>query len=204
MAAGANLAALLTTGRSAAPPADVVSACVAEVEGLIGAGGSDEEVSGPEGDGGSTSASTATRSTRAASPTEPERLVPPLPATARNGAGRVVYADASPADERSDAAAALGELRAALRAATPEPALLERLPVINRGRVLVDIRTADGNVARTFGGWLRRAAASSPSVAGMLADIAVEGEVLLIGAQWIVPKGDGIRKGLRRAAGVPH
>jgi len=188
MAAGANLAALLTTGRSAAPPADVVSACAAEVEGLVGAGGSDEEASGPEGDGGSTSASTATRSTRAASPTEPERLVPPLPATARNGAGRVVYADASPADERSDAAAALGELRAALRAATPEPALLERLPVINRGRVLVDIRTADGDVARAFAGWLRRAAASSAAVAGMLADITVEGEVLLIGAQWIVPK----------------
>ena len=190
--AGATLAAHLGMGGSASPPSEVVGACVAAIEALLGAGGSDlegwlEAAGLLDDDGGSTSASAATRSTRGSSPAEPERLVPPLPATVRNDAGRVVYADASPA-QPSEAAVALGELRAALHAARPQPALLERLPVINRSRVLVDIRTADGDVARTFGVWLRRAAEASLSVAAMLADIAVEGEVLLIGAQWIVPK----------------
>ena len=127
--------------------------------------------------------STSSRTTRAtATPPPAPTLHPPLPSVASDEFDRVVYVDARAAAEEQ-----VGALQEALRSSAPTPAELERLHPINKQRLLVEIQ-AHSPAVGAFASWLQHAVRASGALARLLDPAVVDGEVLLLGAHWIVSK----------------
>ena len=109
-----------------------------------------------------------------------DATTPNLGAMETDADGRVVYVDLHAAEQDDRFAV----LRASLAANRPPERVLERLPPINRGRLLVEVEE-DATLA-LFGSWLRAVVTYSPMLRQMLEPLGPR--LRLLGAQWIVPR----------------
>ena len=125
----------------------------------------------------------STRSTRGANPLPPEPqqpLRPALPSVIRDSTNRIVYVDARGSGNSAP-------LRSALLQAAPDDSTLAGLDTVNKGRALIDIKSAAAMTA--FQQWLCTSVADNAAVAEMISSVADEsGSVLLLGAHFIIPK----------------
>ena len=122
------------------------------------------------------------RSQRLAGPSEPPQP-PILERVETDREGRVVYVDLEPRGEDR----MLQALRDHLSAAQPTPRMLERLPLINRNRALVEIE--DRVALDLFQAWLLGSAFKGPmgeALGNLFSPL--EKRILLLGAHFICPR----------------
>lgn len=92
---------------------------------------------------------------------------------------RIVYVDLEREDDER-----LEALRANLASTKPPIRVLERLPPINKNRLLVEIDAPE--TLSIFVSWLMHTSAQNPVFKTMLRQFG--GRLLLLGAHWIIPK----------------
>jgi hypothetical protein len=117
---------------------------------------------------------------------EGDAAVPDLSAVERDRNGNVVYVDL---DVDADSKPELLSLRSALASAAPTDAELQKLPLINRNRVLVEL--SDAVVGNRFSQWVRSLLRNSNSDTGTAFTELLKplgNEIMLLGAHFICPR----------------
>lgn len=124
--------------------------------------------------------------TRSQRSDEVAAAVPDLSAVERDRNGNVVYVDL---DVDADSKPELLSLRSALASAAPTDAELQKLPLINRNRVLVEL--ASNVVTNRFSEWVRSLLRNPSSDAGIAFTELLKplgNEIMLLGAHFICPR----------------
>ena len=124
-------------------------------------------------------------SSRRSQPTPPP--APNLSSVEVDAAGTVVYVDLEPNGDDPRATLSLDVLRSRLAAVQPTQRVLQRLPLINRSRVLVEVE--DQMALDMFKSWVL-ATASNSSMSGALRQLLepLGSRILLLGAHFICPR----------------
>ena len=121
---------------------------------------------------------------RRSQPAEAAPTAPNLSAVEVDGAGTVVYVDLQP---RGDTSPSLQTLRVRLSAIQPTARTLERLPLINRSRVLVEVEDRMG--LDLFQAWLVTTATNGAMGEALRRLLQPLGSrILLLGAHFICPR----------------